>query len=214
MHLKTKQIEALDDRYRALFINALSGFKSANMIASCDQKKNTNIAIFTSVFHIGSNPPLLGMISRPHSVSRDTLENILEIQHYTINHANESICEKAHQTSARYDKKTSEFKATGLSEEWHDNFPAPFVKESRIQLGMELREHHQLAANNTIMIIGEITYINIKDDIVHQDGYVDIEKSGSIAVSSLDSYHHTDLITQLSYAKPEKLSEQINHRKK
>jgi len=214
MQLKTEQIEALDDRYRALFVNALSGFKSANMIASCDQNKNTNIAIFTSVFHIGSTPPLLGMISRPHSVCRNTLENILETRHYTINHANESICEQAHQTSARYDKKTSEFKATGLCEEWHDNFPAPFVKQSRIQLGMELKEHHQLTINNTIIIIGEITYINIKDDIVHQDGYIDIERAGSIAVSSLDSYHRTDLITQLSYAKPEKPSKKITNRTK
>ena len=214
MQLKTEQIEALDDRYRALFVNALSGFKSANMIASCDQNKNTNIAIFTSVFHIGSTPPLLGMISRPHSVCRNTLENILETRHYTINHANESICEQAHQTSARYDKKISEFKATGLCEEWHDNFPAPFVKQSRIQLGMELKEHHQLTINNTIIIIGEITYINIKDDIVHQDGYIDIERAGSIAVSSLDSYHRTDLITQLSYAKPEKPSKKITNRAK
>jgi flavin reductase (DIM6/NTAB) family NADH-FMN oxidoreductase RutF len=214
MQLKTEQIEALDDRYRALFVNALSGFKSANMIASCDQNKNTNIAIFTSVFHIGSTPPLLGMISRPHSVCRNTLENILETRHYTINHANESICEQAHQTSARYDKKISEFKATGLCEEWHDNFPAPFVKQSRIQLGMELKEHHQLTINNTIIIIGEITYINIKDDIVHQDGYIDIERAGSIAVSSLDSYHRTDLITQLSYAKPEKPSKKITNRTK
>ena len=214
MQLKTEQIEALDDRYRALFVNSLSGFKSANMIASCDQNNNTNIAIFTSVFHIGSTPPLLGMISRPHSVCRNTLENILETRHYTINHANESICEQAHQTSARYDKKISEFKATGLCEEWHDNFPAPFVKQSRIQLGMELKEHHQLTINNTIIIIGEITYINIKDDIVHQDGYIDIERAGSIAVSSLDSYHRTDLITQLSYAKPEKPSKKITNRAK
>ena len=123
MQLKTEQIEALDDRYRALFVNALSGFKSANMIASCDQNNNTNIAIFTSVFHIGSTPPLLGMISRPHSVCRNTLENILETRHYTINHANESICEQAHQTSARYDKKISEFKATGYVKNGTITFP-------------------------------------------------------------------------------------------
>ena len=64
------------------------------------------------------------------------------------------------------------------------------------------------------MIIGEITYINIKDDIVHQDGYIDIEKAGSVTVSSLDSYHRTNLITQLSYAKPENPSKQITNRKK
>jgi len=212
MHLKTEQIQALDDRYRALFINALSGFKSANLIASCDHSRNTNLAIFTSVFHIGSRPPLLGMISRPDSVTRHTLDNILETEHYTINHVHEAICQQAHQTSARYDRETSEFQATGLSEQWHDSFPAPFVKESRIQLGMQLREHQHLAINNTVMIIGEISYINIKDDIVHQDGYVDIERAGSVAVSSLDSYHRTDLITQLSYAKPAKLPERLTGR--
>ena len=202
MQLKTEQIQALDDRYRALFINALSGFKSANLIASCDHSRNTNLAIFTSVFHIGSRPPILGMISRPHSVTRHTLENILETEHYTINHVNESICQQAHQTSARYDRETSEFQATGLSEQWHDSFPVPFVKESRIQLGMQLREHHQLAINNTVMIIGEITYIKIKDDIVEEDGYIAIDRLKSVVVGGLDSYHSTQLLSRLAYAKP------------
>ena len=214
MRLNTAQIEALDNRYRALFINALSGFKSANLIATCDNRKNTNLAIFTSVFHIGSSPPLLGMISRPHSVPRHTLENILQTGHYSINHVNESIIQQAHQTSARYDEEISEFQATGLSEQWDDDFPAPFVEQSRIQLGMKLREHHQLAINNSVMIIGEITHINIKDDVVHQDGYVDIERAGSIAISSLDSYHNTDLLSHLSYAKPDKMPEKIADRKK
>lgn len=214
MRLNTEQIEALDKRYRALFINALSGFKNASLIATCDDRKKTNLAIFTSVFHIGSSPPLLGMISRPHSVPRHTLENILQTGHYTINHVNESIIPQSHQTSARYDEEISEFQATGLGEQWDDDFPAPFVEQSRIQLGMKLREHHQLAINNTVMIIGEITHINIKDDVVHQDGYVDIERAGSIATSSLDSYHRTDLLSHLRYAKPEKLPEQITDRKK
>jgi flavin reductase (DIM6/NTAB) family NADH-FMN oxidoreductase RutF len=204
MRLNTEQIEALDNRYRALFINALNGFKSANLIATCDDRKNTNLAIFTSVFHIGSMPPLLGMISRPHSVSRHTLENILQTGHFTINHVNESIIRQSHQTSARYDKEVSEFQASGLSEQWQDGFPVPFVYESRIQLGMKLREHHQLAINNTELIIGEIIYIDIKDDVVHEDGYVDIERAGSITVSSLDSYHRTGLLCHLGYAKPEK----------
>ena len=214
MRLNTEQIEALDNRYRALFINALSGFKGANLIATCDHRKNTNLAIFTSVFHIGSMPPLLGMISRPHSVTRDTLENIVQTGHYTINHVNASIIEQSHQSSARYEKETSEFQATGLREQWFDDFPVPFVQESRIQLGMKLREQHQLEINNTVMIIGEIIYINIKDDVVQQDGYVDIERAGSIATSSLDSYHRTDVLTRLSYAKPGKPPEQLTHRKK
>lgn len=202
MLLIKQDIEMLEKRYRALFINALSGFKNASLIGTCDHRKNTNLAIFTSVFHIGSHPLLLGMIVRPHSVARHTLENILQTKFYTINHVNESIYQQAHQTSARYDKETSEFQATGLTEQWDHQFSAPFVEQSRIQLGMELRVHQHLAINNTEMIIGEITYINIKDDIVHDNGYIDIERAKSVAVSSLDTYHSTNYLSRFSYTKP------------
>lgn len=209
MQLRKQQIDALDDRYRARFINALSGFKNASLIATCDTSKNTNLALFTSVFHIGSKPALLGMISRPHSVPRHTLENILQTGHYSINHVNTSILQQSHQTSARYDATTSEFDATGLSEQWDDDFPCPFVEQSRIQMGMALREHHHLSINDTVMIIGEITHINIKDEVVGEDGYVDIEQAGSIVTSSLDCYHRSLRLSRLSYAKPDNPLEQI-----
>ena len=56
MLLKKEEIKDLDNRYRALFITALSGYKSANLIGTCDHEKNTNLAIFSSVFHLGSHP--------------------------------------------------------------------------------------------------------------------------------------------------------------
>jgi flavin reductase (DIM6/NTAB) family NADH-FMN oxidoreductase RutF len=201
MILNREDIESLDNRYRGLFINALSGMKTAHLIGTCDQHDRSNLAIFTSIFHIGSHPPLLGMITRPHSVARHTLENILQTEHYSINHVNESIYQQAHQTSARYHRDISEFKAVGLKEQWYEEFPAPFVEQSRIQLGMELREHHHLAINNTDMLIGEISYINIKDDIVSDDGYVAVGRAESVLVSSLDAYHSSDLLSRLSYAK-------------
>lgn len=203
MILNSEDIQRLESRYRGLFINSLSGFKSANLIGTSDKQKNTNLAIFSSVFHIGASPPLLGLIVRPHSVPRHTLENIIETGHYSINHVNNSIYQQAHQTSARYDKTISEFDATALTHQYMLNFPAPFVEQSRIQLGMKFQEHHHLSINATELIIGEIVLINIKDDVVSENGYVDIEKAGSLAISSLDSYHVTELLSHMSYAKPE-----------
>lgn len=202
MILDSDDIERQESRYRGLFINSLSGFKSANLIGSCDKQNNTNLAIFSSVFHIGAHPPLLGLIVRPHSVSRHTLENIQETGYYTINHVNKSIYQQAHQTSARYDKTTSEFEATELTQQYLQQFPAPFVEQSRIQLGMKFREQHHLSINATELIIGEIVLINIKDDVVSENGYVDIEKAGSLSVSSLNSYHLTELLSHMRYARP------------
>jgi len=42
----------------------------------------------------------------------------------------------------------------------------------------------------------------LPDDIVGEDGFVDIEKAETVAISGLDSYHETKRIARLSYAKP------------
>ena len=117
MHFTKQVIAGLENRYRAHLINSLSGFKSANLIGTQDSNGQTNLAIVSSVFHLGAHPPLVGMIIRPHSVPRHTLENLLATKQYTINHVNKDIYNKAHQTSARYEKDKPEFDATGLSTE-------------------------------------------------------------------------------------------------
>ena len=100
-------IESFEQRYRANFINSLSGYKSAYLVGT-QGKDNSNLAIFNSVFHIGANPALIGMISRPNSVPRHTLENIRLNKFYTLNHVETSFLKQAHQTSARYESYQSE----------------------------------------------------------------------------------------------------------
>ena len=134
--LSLNDILILPDRYRAQLINSLSGFKSCNMIGTVDREGQSNLAIFSSVTHLGSTPPLMLLVSRPDSVGRHSLENIRETKVFTINHVNTSIYEKAHQTSARYPKEVSEFKAVGLTEEYRQGIQAPFVEESKIKMAL------------------------------------------------------------------------------
>lgn len=51
-------------------------------------------------------------------------------------------------------------------------------------------------------MVGEILEVILPDDVIGEDGFVDIEKVGTIAISGLDSYHETKRIARLSYAKP------------
>jgi flavin reductase (DIM6/NTAB) family NADH-FMN oxidoreductase RutF len=197
-------IKALENHERALFINSLSGFKSANLVGTANTAKLSNLAIVSSVVHLGANPPLLGMVMRPQPFPCGTLKNILDTGVYTLNHVNTAIHEQAHQTSARYPEDISEFDVVGLSEQWEDNFKAPFVQESHIKIGMEFREHHSFDINGTEFIIGEIVSIEMPDGIVAEDGFVSLEKAGTLAISSLDTYHSTQTLASLSYAKPDK----------
>ena len=200
--LSNAQIMDMEQRKRAQLINSISGFRSVALIGTIDTQGQTNLAIFSSIVHIGSNPPLLGFIMRPDSVERHTLSNIMETGCYTINHINSSMYEKAHQTSARYPKTVSEFDATQLTPLLKEGFVAPFVAESYIQLGMEFKERIPISINHTSMIIGEIKWIHFPDHCLSEDGFLDIEKAGSITSTGQDSYHTTQLLQRLEYAKP------------
>ncbi len=204
MKLNKSDIDALDDRFRVLFINSLSGFKSANMVGTANGNGKSNLSIVSSVVHLGANPALVGMVMRPHTVPRGTLENILSTGVYTLNHVHTGIFELAHQSSARYPDDVSEFDETGLTEQWQEKFAAPFVQQSRIKLGLEFREQHAFDINRTTFVIGEIVSIELPDNIVAEDGYISLERAESVAVSSLDTYHQTQLLGHLSYAKPDR----------
>jgi flavin reductase (DIM6/NTAB) family NADH-FMN oxidoreductase RutF len=151
-----EDIGAMAARRRAAFVNSLSGFKSANLVGSADSQGRTNLAIMSSAVHLGSDPPLLALVIRPGGEERHTLANILATGRYSINHVRGAFVESAHQTAARYDREISEFSATGLTPRWHPDFSAPLVAEAAVSLGLELREHQQLAINRTHLVIGEI----------------------------------------------------------
>jgi flavin reductase (DIM6/NTAB) family NADH-FMN oxidoreductase RutF len=200
--IDTTSLLQMDQRKRAMLINSIGGYKFISLIGTVDENKNTNLAIFSSLFHLGANPALIGFIMRPDSVDRHTLANILATKIYTINHINENIYKQAHQTSARYEKEISEFDATGLTPEYKNNFIAPFVKESNIQMGVVFKERIDLKINGTILIIGEITQLYYPTDCISEDGFIDIEKANTVTCSGLDSYHTTNRLARLSYAKP------------
>jgi len=198
-----EEILSMDKRFRASFINSLGGFKSVVLIGTQSKEGLTNLAVFNSIVHIGSTPPLIGFIVRPDSVERHTLENILSTKYYTLNHLHQAIVEQAHQTSARYDRSISEFDAVGLTPAYKTGFFAPFVKEAKIQLGMELKEKIELEINGTILIIGEIKQASLPSKVIQNDGFVNLAAAGTIASSGLDSYHLTEQLKRFSYAKPD-----------
>lgn len=208
-YFSSSDILQMESRQRAAFMNSLSGFKSASLIGSIDNKGNTNLAIFSSVVHLGSNPALIGFINRPDSTSRHTLENILETNCFTINHINAAICKQAHQTSARYPKDISEFDATRLTPEFSKLLEAPYVRESHIKYGLEFVEKHELKINGTILIIGKVVEIIIPERCLLAHGAIDIEKAETIAISGLDSYHTTRQLSRLTYAQTDKMPEDI-----
>ncbi len=199
--LNRQDIESQEKQYRTNFINALTGFKSVALLGTQNKNGILNLAIFSQIIHVGANPPLMGVLFRPHTVARHTLENILETNYFTINHILEDFVDKAHHTSARWD--ISEFEACGLSPEHTPSLPAPYVKEAHVKIGLQLKERVAIATNDTILIVGEIVEVMLPAKALGQDGFVDLEIAGTLTCSGLDTYHKTQKIARFSYAKPD-----------
>lgn len=199
--LSLDDILQLEKQHRTNLINSLPGIRAANLIGTYNKNGETNLAIFNSVIHIGANPPFMGFIMRPVSVARGTYQNIIETGFFTINQVHASIYKQAHQTAARYD--TSEFDATGLTPEYTPNIKAPYVKESKVKIGLCLVEEQHIKVNGTILMIGEIQEVILEENYLNESNIIQLQQTEAIGVNGLETYYSLEKIAELPYAKPD-----------
>jgi len=207
MIVQKENLNDLDRRYRANLINSITGIKPANLIGSRSMQKQDNLAIFSSVVHLGSNPAQIGMVTRPQLPQmKDTYSNILESKYYTINSVEQSFIKNAHYTSARLGKETSEFDVMKLERSFINDFYAPFVAESAIKIGLRYIKSLDLP-NGCIFIIGEVELIELPDTILDEEGNLNLSESGSVGISGLSSYYALEFLDKFPYAHKDKIPE-------
>jgi flavin reductase (DIM6/NTAB) family NADH-FMN oxidoreductase RutF len=191
-----------DRFYRANFLNSLSGFKSVSLIGTISENGIPNLAIFSNIVHLGADPALIGFVNRPLAAAPDTIRNIQQTGYYTINHIHEAIYQQAHQTSAKYPADTDEFLAVGLTAQYRAGIQAPFVKESRVQYCLSLKEIIPIQWNNTFFVIGAVEQVFVDDSFIAADGFIELHKAGSLTSCGLDAYYSAQPLERLAYAKP------------
>ncbi|WP_413666739.1 flavin reductase family protein [Mucilaginibacter sp. Mucisp86] len=201
-HIKSEQIYQLEKRYRTSLINSLIGYRALNLLGTSSRDGISNLCIISSVFHLGANPPLIGMVIRPEREHNDTLRNIRSTGQYTLNNVLPDWYKQAHQTSASYPSGVSEFDTCHFKKHYLKDFKAPFVAASNIRTGLELREMIELEVNGTTIVIGEILHILTEDSLIGPDGTIDHGKAETITVAGLDTYYLPKAVGKLAYAKP------------
>lgn len=200
-HFDLQALETMEGRTRATLINKIAGYKPANLIGTRSRAGTENLALFNSVVHIGANPPYLGFILRPTTVPRHTYDNIKETGYYTINQVTSEFHKQAHCTSGKYPGGTSEFEACRLMPLYLDGFPAPYVGESAIKIGLTFKEEH-LLCNGTRLIVGSVSHLYLPKGIISSDGDVALEKLGTVAIGGLDTYYTGEKLGRYGYYRP------------
>lgn len=189
--------------YRANLVNCLSGAKPALLLGSISAEGITNLAMFSSVVHLGADPALIAFVQRPITATSHSYHNIIERGEYTFNHIPAGMVAGAHHTAAKFETGISEFNACGFEEEFVDGFAAPFVKESPVKWAMRFVREIHLPENDTRLMIGEIVHVLVEDDIILQDGNLDLQSAESIAAGGLETYYGLQRLAKFAYAKPD-----------
>ncbi|MDZ4666514.1 MAG: flavin reductase [bacterium] len=199
--ISAKDLEGFEKQDRTNLVNGLSGYKSAHLVGTQNKNGQQNLAIFSSVVHVGANPALMGFIQRPASVERHTYENILETGYFTINHVPLEYYRNAHQTSARFARNQSEFELCGFTPQFSEMIKAPYAAESPIKIGLSLEEVITIKANNTLFIVGKIQEILLDPSFLSETGAINLSKAHTILVHGLETYYKAEKIGELPYAK-------------
>ena len=200
-HISREEISKMEKIERLNLINSCTGYKSANLIATQSKDGKSNVAIFSSVTHLGSHPALIGFIMRPTTVPRDTYKNIRETGFFTVNHITLDMIADAHHTSANYDLGISEFDKTNLEEEYKNDIEIPFVKGSPVQLYCKYVNEYYIKENDTIHVIASIENLFFEENLQHEDGWLQIDKGNVIALNGLDGYCLPQLVDRFQYAR-------------
>ena len=202
MYLSKADIQSMQKVERLNLINSLSGIKPANLIGTIDKNGNENLAIFSSIVHLGSNPALFGFILRPQGdVRRHTHENIMSTGVYTINFVTIDFIQNAHYTSAKFDVSINEFEKSKLTPSYIDGYDAPFVKESPIKMGLQFVEEIPIKSNGTTLMVGQVEHIIMPDETMNNNGHLDLGALNIAGISGLNIYYSLTKKIQFPYVR-------------
>ena len=204
-HFSKEAVEGLDKIYRLNLINSITGYKSANLIATQSPEGISNVAVFSSITHLGSDPALLGFILRPTTVPRHTYSNLKALGSFSVNHIKIDMIEEAHHSSASYPADVSEFDYTELEVEYKDDRTLPFVKNAPVQIECAYINEYAIKENGTLLIVGEMKNIYVDTPLLQEDGWVQLDKGDVATINGLDGYALPKLIERYPYARPKKV---------
>ncbi|MBN2647283.1 MAG: flavin reductase [Thiotrichales bacterium] len=182
-------LDALELPQKIQLINACTGIKPANLLGSQNANGQTNLALFSSVVHLGSNPPLIGLVLRPDNGHRHSYQNMLQTGVYSLNAVDAVWSDKAHHTAANFLIEQSEFEQVGLSTHYYPNFAAPFVAESPLHIGLKFVQEIPIPLNQTRLLIGEVQLLAVNQNALDSEGRINLQTLNISGISGLDSYY-------------------------
>ncbi len=154
--------------------------------STIDKDGKVNLSPFSFFNVFGANPPIL--IFSPSRRGRDnttkhSFENVKEVKEVVINIANYPMVEQMSLSSTEYDKGVNEFVKAGFTEAKSEKVRPPRVVESPVAFECKVNQIIETGKEGGAgnLIICEVVYIHVKEDILDKEGKIDPVKLDPIA---------------------------------
>lgn len=67
---------------------------------------------------------------------------------------------------------------------------------------MRFVEEHKIESNGTILVIGEILDLYVKEELMEDDGFVNLSKGKVVSINGLDGYSLPNQPKRFGYQRP------------
>jgi len=161
--------------------------------STIDEDGNRNLSPFSFFNVFGAKPPIL--IFSPARRVRDntvkhTLDNVLQMKEVVINIVNYDIVQQMSLSSCEYPQGVDEFIKAGLTPIASDLVKPFRVKEAPVQLECKVLQiiptGEEGGAGN--LVICEVVCMHVNDDVLNEQGMIDIHKIDLVARMGGDYY--------------------------
>lgn len=191
--------------------NSLVVPRPIGWISSVDADGNVNLAPYSFFNGVAYNPPTV-MFSSGHGQveddgMKDSLRNILETGEFVQNFSTWDTREAMNATSATTAKSVDELAEAGLTPIASTLVKPPRIKESPIQFECKLVGTYDLPNttdnNKYTVVFGEAIGIHIADELIMDNGQIDISKLHPIARMGYQDYTEVTGETVFTMERPE-----------
>jgi flavin reductase (DIM6/NTAB) family NADH-FMN oxidoreductase RutF len=161
-------------------------------VSSLDANGARNLAPFSFFNGVSGNPPMLIFsVGQREGRAKDTLANVIATKEFVWNVASEHIAQNMNLTSGNYPPEVDEFVVAGLTPIPSLKVKPPRVKEAHVTMECVLAQTVPLPRSAYTLVIGEVIYMHIADEVLDAHGRVDPVKLAPIARLGGSSWYTT-----------------------
>ena len=154
------------------------------VMVSCGNMENANILSIAWTGIINSDPPMVSISIRP---SRYSYEIINQTKEFVLNIPDETLVWQVDYCGTKSGKQVKDkFKEAKLTKEESKKIKAPAIKECPISLECKVNQIKSLGSHDIFM--AEIVAVNAKEDLLDENGNINISKVNAIAYIGQDYY--------------------------